>query len=178
MRRHLEDGYQIECVILENALSWEEACFLEIEQIAECRRLGMDIMNMTDGGEGLLGLTHTEQTKEKIRAYWTEERREKQRNLTSARDRYVFTDTDKQKMSDMAEERHKKLKNAGLVWGIDLGPMNKTPRHVVDRILADRNAGIKYQAIANSLNNENVPTANGGKWYPTSVKNIYDRYSV
>ena len=38
-----------------------------------------------------------------------------------------------------------------------------------------RAAGATYQAIANELNSLGVTTARGGKWHPTTVKNIEQR---
>lgn len=35
--------------------------------------------------------------------------------------------------------------------------------------------GLKLQAIADELNAQNIPTKRGGKWYPTSVKNVLER---
>lgn len=72
---------------------------------------------------------------------------------------------------------HSDRRSRGLVWGKDLGPRNKTPQEVVDRIIKQKNSGVSYREIANSLNLENVPTQNGGNWHATTVKNIYDRYS-
>lgn len=55
--------------ILASDLSWEEACELEIFLIQEYGRknLGLgNLINMTDGGEGILGYSHSQQAKDKL----------------------------------------------------------------------------------------------------------------
>lgn len=42
-------------------------------------------------------------------------------------------------------------------------------------IVPMRKANASLAAIADALNAANVPTQRGGKWYPTSVKNVLDR---
>lgn len=69
---------------------------------------------------------------------------------------------------------HKDRRERGIVWGKDMGPMNKTPQEVKDRIMQERVSGKSFPAIANGLNSDGVPTQNGKKWYPTTVKNIVD----
>jgi len=59
-------GYEIE--ILQENLSWEDACKVEINLIKKYGRKDIGnglLVNMTDGGEGFTG-THTINTKEKI----------------------------------------------------------------------------------------------------------------
>jgi len=70
--------------VLENGLSWEEACKKEVLLIAEYKSKGHELLNLTDGGEGLfnpssetrrkISLTHkgkvlSEETREKIAAH-------------------------------------------------------------------------------------------------------------
>jgi DNA invertase Pin-like site-specific DNA recombinase len=69
---------------------------------------------------------------------------------------------------------HKDRRDRGIVWGVDMGPKNKTPLDIKERIMLERNNGRSYPQIANGLNLDEVPTQNGGKWYPTTVKNIVD----
>lgn len=48
--------------------------------------------------------------------------------------------------------------------------------HLAQRIVADIDAGVSYCALARQLTAEQVPTAQGGaRWYPSTVKTIYDR---
>jgi hypothetical protein len=60
------------------------------------------------------------------------------------------------------------------VWGVDMGPKNKTPDVLKDRILTERFKGLSYREIANGLNADGILSQNGGKWYATTVKNIVD----
>lgn len=69
---------------------------------------------------------------------------------------------------------HKDRRDRGVVWGIDMGPMNKTPLEVKERIMIARSTGRAYAKIADDLNVDGVPTQNGRKWYASTVKNIVD----
>ena len=49
-----------------------------------------------------------------------------------------------------------------------------TPHDVADRIVAMRGAGVTYQAIADALNADKVPTVRGGgEWRPSSVRSAF-----
>jgi DNA invertase Pin-like site-specific DNA recombinase len=69
---------------------------------------------------------------------------------------------------------HKDRRDRGIVWGVDMGPKNKTPLEVKDRILASRAKGLSYRDIADGLNADEIPTQNNKKWYASTVKNIID----
>jgi DNA invertase Pin-like site-specific DNA recombinase len=57
--------------------------------------------------------------------------------------------------------------------GIKLGRPPKLPEAVVERIVAARNDGEGWSAIAQELNSENVPTAHGGtRWHPSTVRAV------
>jgi hypothetical protein len=178
INKHTLAGHEIHYILLETGLSWDEACYLEIEQIKDHKNIGYDLLNMTDGGEGTLGSIRSEESREKARAYWTDERRAKQRENTKSRAPHVFTDEEKEQLKQSATARHEALRNSGLIWGVDLGPIDKTTKEVKERIVFDHQAGKSYRKIAKELNDEKIPTAQGKTWYPSSVKNIYDRYSV
>ena len=70
--------YGREVVILQENLTWEQACDLERKMIAFYGRrdkgLG-PLVNMTDGGDGAQGAVRSEETKQKQRESWTEDRR-------------------------------------------------------------------------------------------------------
>lgn len=58
--------------------------------------------------------------------------------------------------------------------GVQLGRPRTLPADVVDRIVADRVAGLGWSAIGRALDAENVPTAQGGaRWYPATVRAVY-----
>ena len=46
---------------------------------------------------------------------------------------------------------------------------------VIDTVLPLKEAGRTLQQIADTLNKSGVKTARGGKWYPTTVKNVLSR---
>jgi DNA invertase Pin-like site-specific DNA recombinase len=59
--------------------------------------------------------------------------------------------------------------------GVKLGRPRSMPRDVADRILADRQTGLSLRRIAEKLNEESVPTAQGGvRWYASTVKAVLD----
>jgi DNA invertase Pin-like site-specific DNA recombinase len=72
------------------------------------------------------------------------------------------------RQKDVHEDRRKR----GVVWGVDMGPKNKTPEDIKQRIVQERAAGNSYRKIADGLNRDNVPTQNGRQWHPTTVKNL------
>lgn len=104
-------GILPELIILETTTE-EKSIELEIFWIAEYRSIGFNLTNSTDGGEGILGYSHTDETKkilsdnhigksnglgykhteeskeimrEKSKLNWTEERRNKQAEVMKLR---------------------------------------------------------------------------------------------
>lgn len=75
-------------------------------------------------------------------------------------------------IAERQKDVHKDRRARGVVWGVDMGPMNKTPEEVKQRVISERALGLSYQKIADGLNRDQVPTQNGRKWYPTTVKNL------
>jgi DNA invertase Pin-like site-specific DNA recombinase len=60
--------------------------------------------------------------------------------------------------------------------GVVLGRPVVLAVEVSQRVLALRQSGASLQAIADTLNQEQVPTAhNGAKWYPSSVSKVLQR---
>jgi DNA invertase Pin-like site-specific DNA recombinase len=75
-------------------------------------------------------------------------------------------------IAERQKDVHKDRRARGVVWGVDMGPKNKTSEEIKQRIISERSAGSSYQKIADSLNKDSVPTQNNKKWYATTVKNI------
>lgn len=69
---------------------------------------------------------------------------------------------------------HKDRRERGVVWGVDMGPKNKTPQEIKERIFEERSRRRSYRQIADGLNLDGIVSQNGGKWYATTVKNIVD----
>jgi DNA invertase Pin-like site-specific DNA recombinase len=83
-------------------------------------------------------------------------------------------------IAERQKDVHKDRRARGVVWGKDMGPRNTTPDELKEFIVLQRQIGRTYQQIADLLNDKGEPTKNGGKWYPTTVKNIYEftKYQV
>jgi DNA invertase Pin-like site-specific DNA recombinase len=69
---------------------------------------------------------------------------------------------------------HKDRRERGIVWGVDMGPKNKTPEEIKERIFSERSRGRSYRQIADGLNSDGLLSQNGGRWYATTIKNIVD----
>ena len=80
-------------------------------------------------------------------------------------------------IAERQKDVHKDRRARGVVWGRDMGPKNKTPEDVKQRILSERASGASYRQIADGLNRDEIPTQNQKKWYPTTVKNLVDLQS-
>ena len=74
------------------------------------------------------------------------------------------------RQKDVHEDRRKR----GIVWGVDMGPKNKTPEEVRQRVISERASGASLRKIADGLNKDAIPSQNGGLWYPTTVKNLLE----
>ena len=77
-------------------------------------------------------------------------------------------------IAERQKDVHKDRRDRGVVWGVDMGPKNKTPEEIKQRILSERASGASYRQIADGLNQDEIPTQNLRKWYPTTVKNLVD----
>jgi len=77
-------------------------------------------------------------------------------------------------IAERQRDVHKDRRSRGIKWGVDMGPMNKTPEEVKARISSERSSGLSYRQIADGLNRDQIPTQNHRKWYPTTVKNLLD----
>jgi site-specific DNA recombinase len=77
-------------------------------------------------------------------------------------------------ISARQKDIHKDRRDRGVKWGVDMGPKNKTPEDVKNRVYSERSRGRTYRDIADGLNADGIPGQNGGKWYPTTVKNLLE----
>lgn len=60
--------------------------------------------------------------------------------------------------------------------GVRLGRPTNLPPKVIKRIDKMREKGATFAAIADALNEDGVPTAQGGaKWWPATVKKVLER---
>lgn len=75
-------------------------------------------------------------------------------------------------IAERQKDVHKDRRARGVVWGVDMGPMNKTPEDIKQRVLSERASGASFKTISDGLNRDKIPTQNLRKWYPTTVKNL------
>lgn len=66
MAKVSREGFAVEVKIVASGLSEQEALNIEIERIKFWRSTGADLANITNGGEGVSGLKHSEETKRKL----------------------------------------------------------------------------------------------------------------
>jgi DNA invertase Pin-like site-specific DNA recombinase len=59
--------------------------------------------------------------------------------------------------------------------GVRLGRPPAIDPEIEGRIQAMREDGLTMQAIADQLNQDGTPTAQGGTWYPSTLKRVLDR---
>jgi DNA invertase Pin-like site-specific DNA recombinase len=78
-------------------------------------------------------------------------------------------------ISDRTREALARKKVVLAAKGERLGRPKTMPDAVVERIVRERAAGRSLRAIAEGLNHDQVPTAQGGKaWYGSSIKAVLD----
>jgi DNA invertase Pin-like site-specific DNA recombinase len=62
--------------------------------------------------------------------------------------------------------------------GVRLGRPPTMSPYAVERIRRERKAGKSLAAIANGLNADRIPTAQGGRhWYPATIRHTLNRTS-
>ena len=60
--------------------------------------------------------------------------------------------------------------------GVRLGRPPSIDTYVIKRIRSERAAGKSLSAIANGLNTDHIPTAQGGqRWYPSTIHHTLNR---
>ncbi len=70
----------------------------------------------------------------------------------------------------LISQRTKDALAAKKAQGVRLGRPRQLPDLVVERVVAEREAGKTLAAIVDGLNTDAIPTAQGGqRWYPSTV---------
>jgi DNA invertase Pin-like site-specific DNA recombinase len=93
-------------------------------------------------------------------------------DLTSAGGRLMFTVLGgvAEMERDLISQRTREALAARRAAGVRLGRPSALPREVLKRILSERADGRTWRAIADGLNEDGVPTAQGGqRWWASSV---------
>lgn len=74
---------------------------------------------------------------------------------------------------NLISERTKAALAVKKAQGVRLGRPTQLPREVVERIVVERAAGAGYQRVADGLNRDQVPTAQGGaRWYAGTIRAV------
>jgi hypothetical protein len=76
--------------------------------------------------------------------------------------------------SQRVSRQHAARRARNSVWSVDEGPKPLLGADIRRRILDMRADGQSMATIANTLNAENIATAKGGKWYPSTIKHVID----
>lgn len=63
MRKEVADGFSVEHFVLSDMAEWHET---EKEMIHQYRSVGARLLNVTSGGEGVIGYRHSEETRAKM----------------------------------------------------------------------------------------------------------------
>lgn len=72
---------------------------------------------------------------------------------------------------------HKDRRDAGKVWGVNIGPKSPLSAELRQRIYDERTAGLSYGKIAEGLKNDGiVPPRGGNDWYAANVRHIFLAY--
>ena len=66
IRKALEDQNQVVATVVTSGLSWEDAAAEETRLISEYRSKGLDLTNMTSGGEGSPGVVRSEDYRQRL----------------------------------------------------------------------------------------------------------------
>jgi DNA invertase Pin-like site-specific DNA recombinase len=79
-------------------------------------------------------------------------------------------------IAERQKDVHRDRREKGLKWGVDLGPKQNLPTDVVSQIFEWRDAGMSYGKIADKLNKTETQTAQGKKWYASTIKYVVTNY--
>jgi len=78
----------------------------------------------------------------------------------------------------LISQRTRQALAAKRAQGVRLGRPPRMSPYAIERIRRERTAGHSLTAIANGLNTDRVPTAQGGRrWYPATVRYTLNRAS-
>lgn len=107
---------EYEVIILAENLTWEEACQMERELILRDGRINMGngcLANMTDGGDGAVGLIRTEEHSRKISESLTGKIRSEESKDKQSITRTGLKDSDETKIKKSYAKKGKKPNNYG-----------------------------------------------------------------
>ena len=73
---------------------------------------------------------------------------------------------------DLIRQRTREALAALKARGVRLGRPHGLPDDVMARVVAEREDGATYRAIADDLNTDGIPTPAGSTWYPATVARV------
>lgn len=76
---------------------------------------------------------------------------------------------------DLIAQRVREGMAAAKAQGVHVGCPPEIPQEVAHRIVSQRQEGATLEEIADRLNSEDVPTARGGSWWPSTVSRVLQR---
>ena len=172
MRKHAED---IEVVMLDHASTMEEAFSIEILRIYEFKEKGHRLLNVTAGGEGCIGLTHSDTTKnkisdslkgrvfsaehlEKIRLSNTGRTRSKEakNNMSKAQKGRLASEETKKKMSEAHEgKKHSEASKAKMVISQNNRILSEEARDKISKANSKPKSKETKRKISEALKNRN-----------------------
>jgi DNA invertase Pin-like site-specific DNA recombinase len=85
-----------------------------------------------------------------------------------------FAQYESRMIGQRVERQHQARRDRGIVWGVDQGfkgNLNPQTRALVAQLA---NEGLSLRQIANQLKSNNLPTPNGGEWWPATIKSILE----
>lgn len=81
----------------------------------------------------------------------------------------TFAEMERKKIAERTKDGMAKIKST---TGKHMGRVSTLPEATVSRVMADYSAGASMNRVAAALNSEGVPTAAGGKWYASTVRQV------
>jgi len=87
----------------------------------------------------------------------------------------TFAEMERKKIGERTRDGMAKIKAN---TGKHMGRRSVLPAETVDRIRADRAAGLSMARIAETLNAEGVPTATGRTWHASTIRQVLNRVSA
>ena len=160
--KNLVSKYGYEVQILKSDLTWEDACELEVALISHYGRkdLGLGtLVNMTDGGDGAVGVIYTKEYRDNMSRINKGENHPlygKKGELCAWWGRN-HTEETKRKISEsgtgriFSEEHRIKLKEAALKLDRH-GAKNSSSKKVIDKITKEEYSCIKEASIKSGIN--------------------------
>lgn len=147
----------LEQFVIHEANTHEELSDLEIYYIQYFKNLGHDLTNLTNGGDGVPNLKHSDNTKEKIsinrKKYWSNPEHKKKMS--------------EQKKVAYSNPEYKKIQSKNCKTKKPVQQIDKNTHQIIaifeSSVAASKNTGIHQTAISNCCNNTKK-SAGGFLW--------------